>query len=587
MNGKSVVFVLLLAGASLQAGGCGYAAPGSDVADSDGGFATARVSSSSTSCTATDGSGAANEAIVRLSTTLDGYMLSATSEFDPGTSTSTTTYAIRRGATLVLTKTRRATPATTTTEVELGAAFEGARRVSFREDGTTLRGSVDGRAIVPVDVAHPRVEGGIEFADGGSVPNVKVDDPTRAAIHGLIDRVTADAPATCLGGVPQLTGADVRTRAVDALVTALGRSNVQANAPVPPIAPGGIKVDDLTVSFAPEGVPPVSASSVQNNPIQFETPNCQTCQNNCITNVIIELIPEGSQLCSLGCLIPFVGACAQKLCSDLGTCDNNETCCGNLCCGPGTACGNSALGTCCPNDHPVGCGNSTGVTCFKAGSTCCGNLDVACPSGQVCGNVSTTATCCTKGNLSTSGQCCQNSPCGGQCCDSGTCLNNTTCCFGPVASGNTCCGITDSVCNGSCCAGSCTSSGACCSTVVCGSACCGADQVCLDPGSSSCGPPTTPLLILENSAGTVLHVSEAIAGTAYSIVGEAFVAGTVTVTLTTPGGTTTTLGTATANSAGKFTLSHTFQPLETGADQIVATEGTLQASLAVAVVELQ
>jgi hypothetical protein len=107
----------------------------------------------------------------------------------------------------------------------------------------------------------------------------------------------------------------------------------------------------------------------------------------------------------------------------------------------------------------------------------------------------------------------------------------------------------------------------------------------LNAGSSTCGAPVQPLILFEDANGNVLHVAEAIEGNTYQFVGEAFVPGTVNVTLTSAAG-TTSLGTPTVGSNGKFTVSHVFQPLEGGGDVVTATEGSLQATLNLTVIPL-
>jgi len=72
-------------------------------------------------------------------------------------------------------------------------------------------------------------------------------------------------------------------------------------------------------------------------------------------------------------------------------------------------------------------------------------------------------------------------------------------------------------------------------------------------------------------------------GTNYTVQGEDFPAGTVTLSVVSGAG-TTSIGTATATSAGGFTSApFAFQIGELGDAQVVATEGASQASIAVVV----
>jgi len=109
--------------------------------------------------------------------------------------------------------------------------------------------------------------------------------------------------------------------------------------------------------------------------------------------------------------------------------------------------------------------------------------------------------------------------------------------------------------------------------------------------NGACALPSQPTIFLyfgttqvanSNTSGTV-SAPEVIVGTNYTVQGEDFPAGTVTLSVVSGAG-TTSIGTATATSAGGFTSApFAFQIGELGDAQVVATEGASQASIAVVV----
>jgi hypothetical protein len=359
-------------------------------------------------------------------------------------------------------------------------------------------------------------------ADGGATTLL----PAKSAASDQVTEVPRQLPAA--GGVRP-----VPSPHPNALVapTAGGSAAGPAQAPTPLAQTAGTPAEVAGVS------PDFTGASQPNNLDTFNTPDCEACQSSCLTNVECQITPFCEQACMGGCMIPEVGGCMENVCpvqNGVAACDRNETCCGSVCCGPGTVCGDPNLGVCCPADNPVACGDQTQQWCYAPGTTCCSNAD-ACPSGTQCTNVTgTSATCCPPAQTTTSGQCCEKDTCNGECCDTGTCFNGS-CCEGTVVNGQ-CCGLAQTVCNGQCCTGSCTSSGACCApgNTVCGSACCGGTEVCLNASTSTCGIPTSPTLTLSSSSGLVLGHSggatvNVLAGNPYTLSGQAWSPGEVLV----------------------------------------------------------
>jgi hypothetical protein len=538
---------------------------------------------------------------------LEALTLNATSEANQTTGILTSSWTIAHGDTMVVAEKARSAHGSTSTEITFGPEFQGVHEAVFVEDGTTLNGRIDDRQIVAVQISKPRVVGGIEFADQKGFPEVRLSADIQDRIYRLLNQARADVPVACAtsrSARPSPAVANLQTALPQVPLGSGGPTSMQRSVGgVLNLNPANVRVDAVTV--APQGVPTdFDGSNDQNNLLDFASPHCQSCQGSCVKNIFCELAPGCEQLCAAGCFIPVLGGCAEKPCLELGigACDSNETCCGGTCCGPNAACGDSALSTCCPKADPVGCGDVTEVTCFAAGSQCCGNLPNACPPGSACTNVTaTTASCCPPSQTTSAGACCARNTCNGQCCDSGTCLNGV-CCIGAVANGVCCGGLETAVCNGQCCTGACTSNGSCCATtsgsVVCGSACCSSGQVCLNASASTCGAPTQPTLILISpttgvvfgeSGGPVVNVTNS---ESITVKGEAFDPGLVTLSVDTTSGTVIATSTAVgANGAATFTVPITTAAFSSGAHALVGWQtvggSTLQAVVSLHVTLLQ
>ena len=193
------------------------------------------------------------------------------------------------------------------------------------------------------------------------------------------------------------------------------------------------------------------------------------CQNGqCVET--LDVAGGGSNLC----------ACeAGAFCIAVGA-----TCCGDVCCEPGSACCNSELGSCCPPGDqccegscctpPATCCNNGQGTCCKPEEICCG--DVCCPAGGTCGDA-VLDRCCPFGRAFCEGRCCP---------EDTTCCNNgeSTCCFeGDSCCGENCCPPGRKCCNakfGVCC----FSSDSCCD----GQACCSDGTTCCANGTGLCCP---------------------------------------------------------------------------------------------------
>jgi hypothetical protein len=571
------LLITVAASLGVQAAGCGSGStPGAaNSATADAGAFNATLLSGPSTCTAAR---VGDHAKIVFSAALDcreesggasaegscalyPLTLNATSEVDPTTGVSTARWAITRGPTAILTNTWRSAGGSTSAEMEFGTAFQGIHRVAITDDGTTLIGNVDGRPIAAADIGNPRSKG-FEFADHLAPPAIQVTAALQQAISRLLDKATRDAPIVCPSS-SDAHGGPATAPAIAVLRTALSHaigsnqanpaarqqtktapSKLQQTIAAPPVArpqqtktapvkpglaalaqdltaprPGlsGLRLEDAPLGF---WASPVSGVSDQNNAAQWLTHDCQSCARSCATDIFCEAAPGCEELCIAGCFIPIIGGCAEHPClvAGIASCDSDQSCCGSICCGSGSVCGNdpNADGVCCPSDHPVACGDVTQQGCYVAGSTCCGSLNAACNPGDVCtdpngptccpASQACGGACCGPGQscqqTSTGANvCCGGTLCGDQCCDSGGTCTNGTCCLGAIDANGNCCpgGLASTVCgNGQCCNGACVADGSCCpfGSQVCGSACCPSGQVCLDPNSSACGVPAQPSLQL-------------------------------------------------------------------------------------------
>jgi hypothetical protein len=397
-------------------------------------------------------------------------------------SQSVSTETVRLNDQVILTWSRRIskpasrsrTPLLIETTTTYGPSVQGIRSSSISVVDGSVQGSVDGRAIVPVRLVPGKVRT-LAFADGQPAPRAVLNPAVVSALETLMPQVmhTLDLSVPSNGG------------------------------------------DDPGTSF-------------QNGVDDPWTSDCQGCFRTCGTNVFDWFVPGAYWACLAGCYAPVIGGCGEKYCSAFASCDSNQTCCGDLCCGPSDVCGNDQFGACCPQAFPVGCGDETKVLCYPAGSTCCGFTD-ACEAGTQCQHVPGTSDsspprccpndkvcdsdCCAAGEscLRTStgaGVCCAGQLCGGACC-LGTCIGGQccptslgagastacgpsccpsfmrcidlaqgTCCFPSKACGTKCCGESESCAGGACCP----------SDLACGSVCCQPGFHCSDPQSSTCTP---------------------------------------------------------------------------------------------------
>jgi hypothetical protein len=605
-------FLFSAAVVAAQGSGCGSgsggdaasvssALSGSDAGSTDG----AAPPPASSSCTAWSSSG------ITYSTTVDPMTLTATAQAGL-LGAYTVRWTIAQAGATVLAGTARVANGSTTTQLVYGPAFQGIRQGLLTESGGYLSGSFDGRPFVPVALSTLSSVHDLVFADGAPPPALQASADTLAGLGNLLMASRKDAPKACASTTAGNTGLASAFAQLQAIVWDVP-AGVQKPGPAPgaqpagggpsaPTPPAGPTPAGPSGPPAPNGgsvdpaqpVPPDwTGSTDQNNLIEWATHDCQGCERACAEDLWNYVVPFGLWLCEIKCFVPGQG-CGENYCPvfGLGTCDDDQACCGSSCCGPGAVCGNDSIGTCCPADHPVGCGDQTAVLCYQAGTVCCGDgMQFGCPPNTVCTDIIVSyATCCLPDHATSSGHCCDQPLCGGECCPGGsTCIDNVccgqgqtvcngACCDGSCVNGSCCGGFGQVVCNGSCCSGSCCG-GTCCPTAqgcttqntccavgetACGSVCCAAGTACADPSASRCTVPGQPLLefwdpgtstwtlgveTCKSTSGNTACEPEGW-GTAFHVRGTGYVTGAITITATGPYGVETFTGVA--DSSGTF-----------------------------------
>lgn len=310
------------------------------------------------------------------------------------------------------------------TSAAFAAPIRGIRSASATSDGTTIAGSIDGRALVPLPVTTDSPT--LTFVDGRPAPRVHAPFGLRHALNTLADQETA-LLESCLS--------------------------------------------DGSTSDTPQ-----AAAQVGNTghiSIAVLTSDCRECSALCWLEGAIE-----AALCNSVPVLGLVLCTAfdtYRVISCVNSCyDVGEGCCpvgcgsggagfsGNGCCLSGETCLNPDGRLCCSSDE-ITCG---GIHCCASGSQVCltgTGGSQCCESSDVCG----TACCQASEGFSckdpSTSQCCKSGQeCGTGCCASDlgtgrpleTCVDASLslCCasiHGPVCGGQ-CCPIGFSCDNGTC-----------------------------------------------------------------------------------------------------------------------------------------
>jgi alpha-tubulin suppressor-like RCC1 family protein len=256
--------------------------------------------------------------------------------------------------------------------VDYGPGVQGISHSEFFNDGTTITGSVNGHAIVPVPVSQAGTSSPYVFQDGTAFPTLTMGSNISTSAAAIADAAAA-ALTQCGPVAPELV--------FD---------------PLPPPAP-----------------PPVTPGQAVPD---FSAPGCNKCTGTCddlYTACDIQTSNVGSFLEGIGSFFKgiFTGnlpeaaggfvkifsagfsqghngcVAAQGACWSVCRSPGQPCCpvgCGAACCNSGTVCVDPQTGLCCPTNYSACPGIETS-TCFDPGRAFC------LPSGRAC--VSDTPTC--------------------------------------------------------------------------------------------------------------------------------------------------------------------------------------------------
>ena len=319
-----------------------------------------------------------------------------------------------------------------------GDAFSGIRRAQFTNDGSTITGEIDGRAIVPLPAgADPN---SATFQDGGPPPDVQVDPNLQAAITAVWQQLDQSA-GNCNAAASGVKGASGRHTSK----SASRRNRSQAGSRRHQA--GNIHAEDHPENDA-ECLALYIPCETGYVGCMFGTAGCAAFlfgAGICVAVVVVactyaagvcrRVVRLGPTCCPVTC-----GGnldTANPFGEDPGCCEEGETCFDphdsrSACCPPGeSACGDA----CCPNGN---CMN--GFCCrppqFACGNECCGGFARCCGghccTGDCCGNSLCCAggtcnggVCCNPGSFPCGAGCCSNVCCNGNCCAPGAdCINN-------------------------------------------------------------------------------------------------------------------------------------------------------------------
>ncbi len=316
-----------------------------------------------------------------------------------------------------------------TVTITYGAALQGIQRAQFVNDGTTITGDIDGRAIVPLPATSDPSK--TRFADGAPPPDVQVDPDLAKAIQTLLHQAH-QAAKTCR---PAPATAAARRRGMRP--TSHPEENAGCLALYIPCASG------QTICLYGVAGGCVAALFGYGICVGIGVAACEYAALVCRKTVRV-----GGTCCPVTC--GGSTDVANPFSDDPSCCEHGETCVNP----------DSNQSACCP----AGTQACAGVNCCKPDETCQPNGQCCAPGASLCGEV-----CCPNGS-------CQN----GQCCD----LPNVTC-------GAACCAPFSSCCAGQCCTGICTNgiccvapatycNGSCCANTCCNGVCCPAGQSCVN-----------------------------------------------------------------------------------------------------------
>lgn len=314
-----------------------------------------------------------------------------------------------------------------------GSAFTGIKRAELSTNGTTVTGTVDGRAIVPFSASAEPAP--FQFQDGQPAPNMSLSDDLTQQLAQLYARAEAQAEqcaestaerrsgvgverhdslrclgchatcagaflycgskikgacaaaaAACLIGAPACFAACAVLGGAACVAAALTCSHLCAESGLCCAVPCGST--ESTVTCCEEGetcLRPGACCRAGQTPCHGQ--NCCPSADRCLPGGACCLHPNFP--CGQNCCGPFSGICCNGVCCN-GECVNNTCClppsqrCGNTCCAT-TCCNN----VCCP------AGQACHPTTRQCAVLCAANEEYCPALGRCCG---VGRTCCQKGN---------------------------------------------------------------------------------------------------------------------------------------------------------------------------------------------
>jgi len=330
----------------------------------------------------------------------------------------TSSFAVSSGRHTVLRGHATGSPDGFTLTVELDSGVRGLRRLELASpDGRTVTGTVDGRALAPFGVGANTAP---EFADGGTVPRLKVKPLLRRVLRKLAACAGGERPAT---PVPQ------------ALISSCDACNAGCA-----VAFVGCGVATLLSAAAGVGIPTLA----------LNVANCEDALFKCA-----RACTRGTACCPVPCAAGHGIAFGDNVCD--ATCAEDAVCCGGpdnpngQCCGGAGGGGSHCCGSQCLDAGDRCLDPGTGAFCYGAfpGDVCAdtsqGGPAFCCDAGKPVCRDSARHVCCA----ANAGELCDVDGAPGCCpsdrpyCSRGTaagCCPEPVCCDPPSSKcGNTCC----------------------------------------------------------------------------------------------------------------------------------------------------
>ena len=339
-----------------RAGACGHAtvADGSSCGSSGG--ACGGGTCANVTCT---GGGGSNNSAITSSAVVDGLAVSRSDTMTvqaDGSHVTDVEIAINGALAIHQTFSGPDASGTLSESIDYGTGIHGIIHAEFFTDGSTITGTVDGRALLPFAVGSASDSSALVFADGGALPTLSVDP-------GVTDAVSAISRAVA---APTACGSTAQPR-----------------------------------QFFPEGLPGGAAFGPAHT---GSFPACNDCLGicegayvGCDTAAVGGCIGLAVATAPISWLTGTIcGAAALYSCDRLdqsckGSCrDPGKDCCPirctQGCCGTGDTCVNNGLPALCCDAGLQVCAGPKATNCVDTSKAVCLPSGLACPNGtNICG----------------------------------------------------------------------------------------------------------------------------------------------------------------------------------------------------------